>query len=335
MTEKNIDILVTGAKGQLGSYLVTYFAKRSLLKDSRIGKVVGIDIEDLDIAYADDVSRFFGENLELPRYVVHCAAATDTTAIEKDPINFYAANCLGTKNIAEACAKNGIKLVLISTDYVLSELSPFHDGNLQEFPVNQYGLQKLIAELFAKDAFREKPQDLMVLRSSWMFGNSKHSFVEKFLKNAFNAYAKSGDKSKVQVQVVHDAYGRPTPVWFIASTIESLMLNGMHGTMDLQCPWPQISRYEWATMVWDAFTSCKESLSLEEQSLLDELKANVELVPVASSEIASSMHHPGLVPSIGEFIGDIKEYEVDTKAYVQMNIAEYAKMAMDIVKKGA
>ena len=82
-------------------------------------------------------------------------------------------------------------MIFISTDYVLSERSPIFGTKIYEFPVNQYGLQKLIAEQFVKEAYRDKPNDYMVLRSSWMFGNSENSFVEKFLKNVFETYVAS------------------------------------------------------------------------------------------------------------------------------------------------
>ena len=48
-----------------------------------------------------------------------------------------------------------------------------------------------------------------------------NSFVEKFLKNVFASYAAKDnipDGCKIEVPVADDAYGQPTPVWFIADT---------------------------------------------------------------------------------------------------------------------
>lgn len=333
-SRKKLNLVVTGAKGQLGSYLVDYFTKKSFLDNSRIGCVFGVDLEDLDIRCADDVAKFFSVKKNDPHvkidYVIHCAAMTDTAAIEKDYSMSYAANCLGPKNIAEACAANGIKIVFISTDYVLSELSMSHSTKLQEFPVNQYGLQKLIAEQFVKEAYSSKPKDCMILRSSWMFGNSDRSFVEKFLANVFKAYAAGKDSGKVQVPVVDDAYGRPTPVWFIADTIECLVSNGLHGTMDLQYPFKQISRYEWAKMVWDAFISepCTDSTL---HKMVDELREKVEVVPKSSASIGVQMHHPGKVGNDFMLLDGTAVYAQDTAAYVHSSWLKHASMASSII----
>ena len=184
------NILVTGAKGQLGSYLVDNLLKLSFKQASIVGKVFGIDIDDLDLTSPFDVADFFNKEVVDPSvkidYVVHCAAATDTAAIEKDPLKFYASNAIATKNLAESCAYNGIKLIHISTDYVMSELSPEGcGGDKIEFPVNQYGLQKLLAEKEAQIAYMKSghPERLTIGRLSWLFGNSKNSFVEKFLRS--------------------------------------------------------------------------------------------------------------------------------------------------------
>jgi len=347
MFNRDINILVTGAKGQLGSYLVDYFTKLSLKKSSRIGKVFGIDIDDLDIRNAAVVDQFFDRNSVNPPieidYVIHCAAATNTSAIEAKPEDYFAVNCLGPKNIAKSCARNGIKMVFISTDYVLSEKSPIVDGDLQEFPVNQYGLQKLIAEQFVKEAYRDKPKDYMILRSSWMFGNSDNSFVEKFLKNVFASYAAKGsapDGCKIEVPVADDAYGQPTPVWFIADTLKSLMLNKCHGTMDLHYPCCQISRYTWATMIWKAFVDGEQCIDSKTSDIIDRLVDKIAVVPRHSKDIGISMHHPGKTKisshtiyehekKFGDAMTDI--FTQDTSMYVTKNWLKYVEMANEMI----
>lgn len=339
MLNRKINVLVTGAKGQLGSYLVDYFKKKSFLKKSRIGNVFGIDVEDLDIRDAEAVADFFNKNVIDPPididYVIHCAAATDTAAIEKDPESYYATNCLGPRNIAESCVHNGIKMIFISTDYVLSEKSPSFGTKIQEFPVNQYGLQKLIAEQFVKEAYKGKPKDLTVLRSSWMFGNSDHSFVEKFLTNAFKKYAiessREDAKSRVKISVADDAYGRPTPVWLIAGIVESVILNGMHGTMDAQYPCEQISRYDWASIIWEAFTGSEHNVDSKICDLVSSLREGIEVAPMHSKDIGISMHHPGKVnhdcAALPIDAMHASCFAKDTYDYVNKNWLRYADLA--------
>lgn len=332
---RKLDIVVTGAKGQLGSYLVEYFRKDSLLEESRIGKVYGIDIEDLDLTNRKAVIDFFarehnGQKRSKIDYVIHCAAATDTAVIERDPSSFYAANCLATKNVADACAKNGIKLVAISTDYVLSEHSK-DDGNGHwlEFPVNQYGMQKLVAELFIEKAFKDKQEDYLILRSSWMFGNSNKSFVEKMLTAIAKAYAETKKtvdaKGKAEVKVVDDAFGRPTPVWFIADTIMSMLSTSMHGTYDVQYPWHQVSRYDWAVEIWRAFLD----QNLCEQSgfdLLEDMKKTVTIERAKSRDFGLGMKHPGAVGNAPIDDCSAFPYEECTQAYISSNYSRLLKL---------
>lgn len=227
-------------------------------------------------------------------------------------------------------------MIFISTDYVLSERSPTFCTNVYEFPVNQYGLQKLIAEQFVKEAYKDKPNDYMILRSSWMFGNSENSFVEKFLKNVFATYAaeigKNDEKSKVEVAVADDAFGCPTPVWFIADTIESLILDGSHGTLDLRYPCSQISRYEWATMIWHAFVDTRLGIDPETNRVVDALRDSIEIVPRHSKDIGIQMHHPGKVDSIAS--SDLLAKDIiasDTIRYVTGNWHKYLNLVNEMI----
>ena len=340
MFNRKLNIVVTGANGQLGSYLTRYFREKSFFKNSNIGQVFGIDVNELDIRNKTDVDNFFNSYSSNPPikidYVIHCAAATNTSDIENDPIKYYAANCIGTKNIAEACVDNGIKLIFISTDYVLSEYSLVSGDVIQEFPINQYGLQKLIAEHFVKEAYKDKQKDYMILRSSWMFGNSSNSFVEKFLTNVFRTYANDDGKSpKVKVNVVDDAYGRPTPVSFITTMVDNVMSEKRHGTCNAQHFAPQISRYDWATMIWDAFTRPEVDCDDKRYDIVKKLETAIELVPIKSTDLNLNMRHPGKVYDNGIQLNDNNVFIKDTREYVSKNWLKYVDLANEIILKKA
>lgn len=341
--DRKKNILITGSDGQLGSYLLKYFKDKSFLKNSCIGKVFGIDINELDISDASAVSNFFNKKSIDPHididYVIHCAASTDTAAIEKNPEKHYKVNCLGTKNIARNCAANGIKLIFISSDYVFSENSNAVNGRLQEFPVNQYGLQKLVAEQFAKEAYAKKPHDLLIYRSSWMFGNSDRSFVEKFLANVFKTYAeKSKDLSNksIEVKVVDDAYGKPTAVWRIAKWIYNIAIkDGKHyGEANAHWQLPQITRHCWASIIWKSFMSLNSNkLPLDDCEMLSKLESMVKIVPISSNELGLPMHHPGKIEYTYQLDIDATPtlYETDTINYVHMNSKRLIDLAKSII----
>ena len=343
------NILVTGARGQLGSYLVKELQKVSFKEKSPIGQVLGIDIDDLDLTQPHSVASFFNRSNSFDPtvkidYVVHCAAATDTAAIEKDPLKYYASTVIGTKNVAESCAYNGIKMIHISTDYVMSELSPIgFYGKEIEFPVNQYGMHKLIAEKEAQLAYfnAKHPERLLIGRLSWLFGNSSNSFVEKLLKSICKTYAnhikslKAGDKDCgcIEHRVVDDAFGKPTPVKLVLVKVLEAIDDKLSGIVDFQYNGSQISRLDWAMIVWSSFCSGVNSICSSEQSyeVLKAMASKVNLVGVKSSELELGMRHPGRVL----YSGDVpySEYSQCTVEYVDANISRLVELAMSTLRE--
>lgn len=343
MFRKSKNILITGSKGQLGSYLERYFRKQSLLKKSCIGKVFGIDKDDLDIRNNEAVKSFFNGKSSSDvhvhfDYVIHCAAATDTTAIEKDPYGeSYDVNVIGAKNIAEACAMHGSKMIFISTDYVMSEHSKLF-GKIYDHPVNQYGMQKLLAEQMVKNAFKNKEKDLLIARSSWMFGNSHKSFVEKIMSAAFKLYASNRDKDSIELKVADDAYGRPTLVHVIAALLNEVISSEFssciprYGICDLDehSNSPVISRSQWAKIIVDEFCklmkdkefSAKFNLKLD----IYDFSKKIHVAPTHSSELGLSMRHPGYVPCYVKAStsndNELAEYIYYTHEYI-CNFAEW------------
>lgn len=184
-------ILVTGAKGQLGTELC-------LLLDEKKIEYVGTGSHDLDITDKSAVDNYFDE-LE-PELVYHCAAFTAVDAAEEEPgktIN-YNVNVNGTKNIAEAAERVGATLVYISTDYVF-------DGNSGDMyketsvtnPQNEYGRAKLAGE----EAVSQIMSKYYIIRTSWVFGKYGKNFVYTMLNLS---------KTHDHLTVVDDQKGRPT-----------------------------------------------------------------------------------------------------------------------------
>ena len=123
---KDIKILVTGVKGQLGFDCVRE------LKERGYTNVSGIDIEDLDltdeIRVIDYITQF------QPDVVMHNAAWTAVDKAEENPDKVYEINALAPKYIAQACNMVGAKMVYISTDYVFNGLGdkPFNIDDPKE-----------------------------------------------------------------------------------------------------------------------------------------------------------------------------------------------------------
>lgn len=133
-------VLVTGAKGQLGSDVVNELKKRN-------HEPVGVDIEEMDITVADSVkSVLTGVN---PDAVIHCAAWTAVDLAEECEDKVRLINATGTENIAKVCKDMDCKMMYISTDYVFDGQGeePW-DPDCKEYqPLNIYGQTKLEGEL--------------------------------------------------------------------------------------------------------------------------------------------------------------------------------------------
>ena len=107
-------ILVTGVKGQLGHDVMNELAKRG-----HTG--IGVDVEEMDITDAKKVNEVIrASEVEA---VIHCAAYTAVDAAEDQVELCRKINAEGTENIAKVCKELDIKMMYISTDYVLDRKS--------------------------------------------------------------------------------------------------------------------------------------------------------------------------------------------------------------------
>ena len=141
----------------LGAYVLGQFSKDAMRKDSIFNIVAGIDLPEVDIRSYASIEKYLKDALDFD-VMVNCAAYTDTNACEDNAHKSiaYAVNAAGAKNLARACSEHCIKLIHISTDYVFSEHSyDFDADEAIEFPVNEYGMQKLMGEKFIDEELAE------------------------------------------------------------------------------------------------------------------------------------------------------------------------------------
>jgi len=129
----------------LGSEVYSYFTALSKKANSAVGTVWKISRDEYDFSCPADINRYFNvDDVVLPDIIINCAAFTDTTAIQTTHdgyIKAFKSNVILPRLLAEACAKNNIKFVHVSTDYVNSEQSiTIGNTDVVEFPVNVYGL---------------------------------------------------------------------------------------------------------------------------------------------------------------------------------------------------
>ena len=207
---KDMKILVTGVKGQLGYDCVRELTSRGYTN------VLGIDINDLDITNEKAVLKYINDYK--PDVVMHNAAWTAVDKAELMPDKVYEVNALGPKYIAEACKEVNAKMVYISTDYVFDGLGT--KGFNVDDPKNGlsvYGKTKSQGEDFVKSILDK----YFIVRISWVFGKNGNNFVKTMLKLA--------DMGKTELNVVCDQIGSVTYTYDLAKLLCDMIETDKYG----------------------------------------------------------------------------------------------------------
>ena len=225
-------ILVTGARGQLGSDLMEELSRRGI-------PAVGVDVEEMDITDAAAVQRVLEQ--EMPDRVIHCAAWTAVDAAEapENRDKVYAINALGTRNIAAACARVNASLMYISTDYVFNGQgeTPWAPDCRDFAPLNYYGETKLCGEL-AVSSLLEK---FFIVRIAWVFGLNGNNFIKTMLRVG---------QTHDTLRVVNDQIGTPTYTRDLARLLADMIVTDRYGYYHATNEGGYISWYDFACEIF-------------------------------------------------------------------------------------
>ena len=185
-------ILITGANGQLGQCFAQIAQERGL------NNIILADSTMVNITQEKLVKAFFRKNPQI-KWCVNCAAYTAVDKAETDRAKARKVNVAGVRNLAEACALQGIPLIHFSTDYVYHSLqnTPYKE-TAKVSPKGVYAKTKLAGELAALEA---NPGNTMVIRTSWVYAAHGNNFVRTMLRLG-------GERP--QLNVVFDQTGTPT-----------------------------------------------------------------------------------------------------------------------------
>ena len=225
---KDIKIIVTGVKGQLG-----YDCLRRL-SEAGFKNVLGIDIEDLDITDETAVNELVLK--EKPDVFIHNAAWTAVDKAEQFQEQVYKVNALGPKYIAEACKKVDAKMVYISTDYVFDgKGESFFEVNDHKGGLSIYGKTKSEGEDFVRSTLDK----YFIVRISWVFGINGNNFIKTMLRLA--------DSGKTELNIVCDQIGSPTYTYDLAKLLVEMIQTDKYGiyhaTNEGVCSWAEFASY--------------------------------------------------------------------------------------------
>jgi dTDP-4-dehydrorhamnose reductase len=143
-------VLVTGAGGLVGGRLAAVLSEGIAVVAARHDSAppAGLATVPLDLLSPGSVEEAL--RAAQPDAIVHAAAMAEPDACERDPARAERLNVDGTAAVARACRREGLRLIVLSTDIVF----PGDRGSLREddlpAPLQLYGRTKLAAELAAQ-----------------------------------------------------------------------------------------------------------------------------------------------------------------------------------------
>jgi dTDP-4-dehydrorhamnose reductase len=160
-------VVVTGASGQLGAYVVERLqaAGHDIVAWSGRGRGerAGVPLRPVELTDVAAVERAMRE--ADPAAVIHTAAISTIEGVRLDPERGAAVNVAATGRLADWCARAGRKLVYTSTDLVFDGTRGWYREDDPVNPVMAYGRTKHDGELEALRA-----PGAVVARMGLMYG---------------------------------------------------------------------------------------------------------------------------------------------------------------------
>jgi len=189
-------IFIIGANGQLGQALQALYPGAAKA-----------DINELDITKKDSVLGYDWSKVEV---ILNAAAYTNVDGAEtpEGAAAAWEVNDKAVGYLAQAAKENDLTLVHVSTDYVFDGTKEVHTEDEPVKPLGVYGQTKAAGD--QKAALAPKHY---IVRTSWVIGEGPN-FARAIIGAA---------KTRDQLNVVADQFGRPTFTTELARIIDYLL----------------------------------------------------------------------------------------------------------------
>ena len=202
-----MNILVTGANGQLGNCLRNAAAGSD-------DNYIFTDVAELDITDAGAVRKMVADNdIDI---IVNCAAYTNVDKAEDDRDLAELLNATAVRNLADAAKENGGTLIHVSTDYVFGGNSG-NTPRTEDEPANPTGVYG-VTKLHGEQAIACSGVKALIFRTAWLYSEYGKNFVKTML---------SLTATKPELKVVFDQAGTPTYAQDLADAIYHIIANRM------------------------------------------------------------------------------------------------------------
>ena len=220
-------ILVTGANGFLGFYLVQQLLQKgqNVVATGKGSNRMPIHdgnfrYQSLDFTDKENVAAVFAATS--PDVIVHCGAISKPDECELNREAAFLANVTGTINLLDAAAARKAHFLFLSTDFVFSGEKGFYKEEDERGPVNYYGQTKMLAE----DEVVKYPFGWSMVRTVLAYGKT-FSGRENIVTNTAKAL-----KEGRPLKIFNDQVRTPTYIEDLAAglvtMIESRAEGGYH-----------------------------------------------------------------------------------------------------------
>lgn len=207
-------ILGTGLSGLVGSRIVELLSPQFDFEDLSLD--TGVDITNKDQVFEKVRSS-------QARWIFHLAAKTDVDGCEEDkPLgergDAWKINVEGTRNIVEAAAETGKRVLCISTDFVFDGTKETYTEEDKPSPINWYGVTKYEGE---KIVLKNKQNIVVRITYPYRAKNpAKRDFVHVVIDRL----------TKGQITpMLTDHYFSPTFIDDLAHAVNALIANHIPG----------------------------------------------------------------------------------------------------------
>ncbi|HER27569.1 MAG TPA: dTDP-4-dehydrorhamnose reductase, partial [Rhodospirillales bacterium] len=201
-------ILLFGANGQVGTEL-------RAIDWGEDTELVALGRQQSDLLVSGNAGRVIDK--EQSDLVINASAYTAVDKAESEPDLALAINARAPGEMADACSKQGIPLIHISTDYVFdgSKQGPYVEDD-PVVPLGAYGRSKETGER----AVREALGSHIILRTSWVFSAHGQNFVKTMLRLG---------AERDELGIIDDQRGCPTAAAHIAQVIAAITRQILEG----------------------------------------------------------------------------------------------------------
>lgn len=195
-----MNILVTGASGQLGSTFKALTSKKQEDLNFVFKSSSELDITDFESVHQEFTTNDYA-------YCINCAAFTNVDKAESDTDLARLVNITGARNLALACKTSNAVLIHISTDFVFDGYlnEPYNEEDIAR-PIGFYGDTKYKGER----AIINNLEEHFIIRTSWLYSEYANNFMKTMIRLG---------NERDELSVVYDQVGTPTYAKDLANVI--------------------------------------------------------------------------------------------------------------------